>query len=470
LGCARNDVDSDELAGVLAQDGWSVVPDAAGADIVVVNTCGFIDAAKSESIATILDHADGPPVVATGCMAERYGVELAAQLPEAAAVLGFDHYPVLGPVLRDVLAGRPVQAHRPRDRRTLLPISPAARPTGSGPVVPGHRPLPPGPATDAQLGGAADRITRRRLVGGPVAALKIASGCDRRCAFCAIPSFRGAFLSRRPEDVVAEAEALVADGVREVVLVSENSTSYGKDLPGGVRLEQLLGLLAAVPGLVRIRVSYLQPAEVRPSLLDAMAGLPAVAPSYDLSFQHASAPLLRRMRRFGGSEAFLDLVEGIRQRTPEAGFRTNVILGFPGETEHDVAVLADFLSTARLDAVGVFEYSDEEGTEAARLEPKVDPDLAAHRAGSIRELADAVAADRAQERIGSTTEVLLADGPGAGRAPFQGPEDGGCRWAAAPPAFPAGAVVPVRVVGSDGVDLLVAPLAAPGPSHDRRRA
>jgi ribosomal protein S12 methylthiotransferase RimO len=463
LGCARNEVDSDELAGVLERDGWSLVAQDGGADVVLVNTCGFIEAAKSESIGTILDLADTVPVVATGCLAQRYGSELAEQLPEAAAVVGFDHYPRMGSVLRDVLAGRPVAPHAPVDRRTLLPIAPAQRSGAAVRAVPGH--LAPGSRrTDGQLGGAADRIVRRRLVGGPTAAVKIASGCDRRCAFCAIPSFRGAFLSRPVEEIVAEVAGLAADGVREIVLVSENSTSYGKDLPGRVRLEHLLAELVGIDAIARVRVSYLQPAEVRPSLLSAMARLPGVAPYYDLSFQHASGPLLRRMRRFGDAQAFLELIGVIREHLPQAGIRSNVIVGFPGEGEEDVAVLADFLAQARLDAVGVFGYSDEDGTEAAALSPKVDPDVVSERAGQMRELADVVAADRAADRVGERTDVLVGSAPApfAGRAPFQGPEDGACRWTGPAPSAGPGSILPVEVVGSDGVDLVVAPLEHPG--------
>jgi ribosomal protein S12 methylthiotransferase RimO len=448
LGCARNEVDSDELAGRLLADGWELSAEAHEADVVLVNTCGFVEAAKSDSIATVLDLADTTTVVATGCMAERYGKQLAAELPEAAAVLGFDHYPVIGESLRTILNGGSVPSHTPRDRRTLLPVTPVLRGTSTA-EVPGHQ-------TATALGGAAQRILRHRLVGGPVAAVKIASGCDRRCAFSAIPSFRGAFVARPSADIIAEADALVAQGVVEVILVSENSTAYGKDLPGE-SLESLLGGLSRVAGLRRIRVSYLQPAEVRPSLLDAMAALPAVAPYYDLSFQHASGPLLRRMKRFGSAETFLELIEQVRRRQPEAGIRSNVIVGFPGETSEDFEVLQDFLNAARLDAVGVFGYSDEDGTQAADMDGKVHPDEISERVAAITELVDITGAERAGERVGSTVSLLVEHNgePAAGRAELQGPEDGECLWAQPGPDVPIGSVVRVDVVGSDGADLLV---------------
>jgi ribosomal protein S12 methylthiotransferase len=412
LGCARNDVDSEELAGRLAAEGWDVAGgDDGSADVVVVNTCTFVEQAKKDSVDAVLA-AGGPDskVVAVGCMAERYGAELAEALPEASAVLGFDHYGSISERLDDVLAGRPLASHQPADRRTLLPLSPVKRPEavreGS---IPGHDWLPLNSKRSAA--GAPAQFPRRRLDDAPVAPLKLASGCDRRCTFCAIPSFRGAFVSRAPEDVVAEAAWLADHGVAEVTLVSENSTSYGKDIDArgaaGGALEKLLGSLAQVPGLRRIRVSYLQPAEVRPPLLAAIARTPGVADYFDLSFQHASGPLLRRMRRFGSRETFLALCAEIRALAPEAGIRSNVIVGFPGETEDDLAELEAFLSEAELDAVGVFGYSDEDGTEAAGLPDKIDPADVASRVERITSLVEVVSADRAARRVGTEVEVLV---------------------------------------------------------------
>jgi tRNA A37 methylthiotransferase MiaB len=382
LGCARNDVDSEELAGRLAADGFRLVDDPDDADTVVVNTCGFVDAAKKDSVDTLLAASDlkesgrTRAVVAVGCLAERYGKDLAASLPEADAVLGFDDYPEIAARLRSVLAGEVLHPHTPQDRRRLLPISPVERDAATI-SVPGHGAVfSTEPDDDVGRHGPASgpRTVRRRLAGGPTAPLKLASGCDRRCSFCAIPSFRGSFVSRRPSDVVAEARWLAGEGVREVFLVSENSTSYGKDLGDLRLLETLLPELAAVEGIERVRVSYLQPAETRPSLVEAIAATPGVSRYYDLSFQHASAPVLRRMRRFGDADSFLALLERVRTFAPTAGVRSNVIVGFPGETEDDLKTLCDFLVAARLDVTGVFGYSDEDGTEAARLAGKLDDD------------------------------------------------------------------------------------------------
>jgi ribosomal protein S12 methylthiotransferase len=459
LGCARNEVDSEELAGRLAADGYELVDDAEGADAVLVNTCGFIETAKKDSVDAILAATDsGASVVAVGCMAERYGSELAGALPEA-TVLGFDDYAAIGDRLDDVLEGRALVPHTPRDRRTLLPISPVQRTAAtSAPdavAIPGH-----------------DWLRRKRLASGPTAALKLASGCDRRCAFCAIPTFRGAFVSRPPAEVLGEAQWLAAQGVTELVLVSENSTSYGKDLGDLRSLEKLLPELAAIEGIVRVRVAYLQPAELRPGLLEVIAGAGGhgavghqggIAPYYDLSFQHSSPTLLRRMRRFGGTEDFLRIIERARSLAPGAGFRTNVILGFPGETEDDVAELERFLTEGRLDAVGVFGYSDEEGTEAMRLSGKLDRAEIDARVRRITDLVEELTAQRAEDRIGERVEVLLTEdlsadeGPGTwlGHAAHQDPDaDGTTTVRGVPADAVAGQLLAADVIGTEGVDLI----------------
>ncbi len=456
LGCARNEVDSEELAGRLAAGGFTLVTEPEAANVVVVNTCGFIDAAKKDSIDTLLAAADlkdagtVASVVAVGCLAERYGADLARELPEADAVLGFDDYADIAGRLRSILDGHAHTPHAPRDRRALLPISPVARPAAAARVaVPGH-------AVAAPASGPP--VPRRRLDGGPTAPLKIASGCDRRCAFCAIPSFRGSYLSRPIDEIVAEARWLAADGVKEVVLVSENSSSYGKDLPGA----DLVGLLRAldeVDGLEWIRISYLQPAEVRPDLVAAICDLERVVPYFDLPFQHASGPVLRRMRRFGDADSFLGLLNVIRDREPQAGVRSNVILGFPGETEADVAVLTEFLAAARLDAVGVFGYSDEEGTEGATLPGKVSEAEIADRVEQVTALVDELLTERAAERVGDEVRFLVeerADAGFGGRIAQQGPEtDGAATILGLDTKTLPGTLGWGRVASTDGVDLVV---------------
>ncbi|HHV22411.1 MAG TPA: 30S ribosomal protein S12 methylthiotransferase RimO [Propionibacterium sp.] len=468
LGCARNEVDSEELAARLEAGGFRLVDEPADADAVMVNTCGFIEAAKMDSINTLMAAADlkdqgrAKAVVAVGCMAERYGQELAGELTETDAVLGFDDYADIAERLNSIMGGQAHQSHVPRDRRTLLPLSPVARHSGGHTPVPGHG--DEYAAVGAQAGEAyGARVLRRRLESGPMAPLKLASGCDRRCAFCAIPAFRGAYLSRRPTDVLAEARWLADQGVKEIFLVSENSSSYGKDLGDLRLLETLLGDLSRIDGLEWIRVSYLQPAETRPSLIEAMVATDKVVPYFDLSFQHASGPVLRRMRRFGDAEQFLGLIDSVRRVAPTAGIRSNFILGFPGETDADVQIVEDFLEAARLDAIGVFGYSDEDSTEAASLSDKLDRDTIEERRAHIADLADHLVDQRAEERLGERVRVLVeevdSDGAIVGRAEHQGPEvDGSCELVASDvldfaPAI--GTIVEGVVVDSEGVDLIV---------------
>lgn len=469
LGCARNEVDSEELAGRLEAGGFVLVEDPEDADTVVVNTCGFVEAAKKDSVDTLLEAADlkesagnggrAQAVVAVGCLAERYGKDLAESLPEADAVLGFDDYPDIASRLRSIVAGETHHPHTPSDRRRLLPISPVDR-DASAISVPGHEPAV---ADVSEIGTGAPatgpRAVRRRLDAGPMAPLKLASGCDRRCSFCAIPSFRGSFVSRRPSDVLQEAQWLATQDVKELFLVSENSTSYGKDLGDLRLLETLLPELAGIDGVERVRVSYLQPAETRPGLIEAIAGTPGVVPYFDLSFQHASAAVLRRMRRFGDPDSFLGLLEQVRTLAPLAGVRANVIVGFPGETEDDLQTLCDFLVAARMDVTGVFGYSDEDGTEAAGFadDLKLDDDEVRARAEHVSTLVEELNAQRAEERIGERVRVLVesvSDGVVEGRADHQGPEVDGTTVVVGATGARVGDLLTATVTGTDGVDLV----------------
>ncbi|NYD24370.1 30S ribosomal protein S12 methylthiotransferase RimO [Kineococcus aurantiacus] len=468
LGCARNDVDSEELAGRLADAGWTLVDDADGADVAVVNTCGFVEQAKKDSIDTVLAAADlkeagrTKAVVAVGCMAERYGKDLAESLPEADAVLGFDSYGDLSAHLEAVLHGEKPQAHVPRDRRSLLPLAPVDRQAARAAALAAAPDLPEGLAP-----ASGPRVVRRRLGSGPWAPVKIAAGCDRRCSFCAIPAFRGSFVSRPGDEVVAETQWLAEQGVKEVFLVSENTTSYGKDLGDLRALEALLPRVAAVEGVERVRVSYLQPAEVRPGLLDALTRTPGVVPYFDLSFQHSAPNVLRRMRRFGSTESFLALLQQVRDRFPTAGVRSNVIVGFPGETEADLDELCSFLEQARLDVVGVFGYSDEDGTEAETLDGKLPADVVAARVDRVSRLVEELVAQRAEERLGEVVEVLVesvvdedGDPHVVGRAAHQGPDVDGETELDLPAGWTVavGDLVRARVTGVAGADLLAEPV------------
>ncbi len=451
LGCARNEVDSEELAGRLAADGWTLVDDVESAEVALVNTCGFIESAKKDSIDALLEanslkgHGVTRAVVAVGCMAERYGKELAKALPEADAILGFDDYRDISARLQSIIAGEKHFPHTPKDRRALLPIAPVERIAAKAALL------------GTSSVGAGGSLFRKRLGDAPWAPLKIASGCDRRCSFCAIPYFRGSFVSRRPLEIIEEAKWLAGEGVSELFLVSENTTSYGKDL-GDLRLmEKILPELADIDEITRIRLSYLQPAEMRPSLLQAMIENEKVAPYFDLSFQHASGSVLRAMRRFGDGEKFLHLISQIRALSPQAGIRSNVIVGFPGETEVDYQELIEFVNKANLDAIGIFGYSDEDDTEALSLPNKVDPDLIRHRVDELSTLVDELVTERAASRVGEQLLVLIEDEElQEGRAAHQGPEvDGTTSFVGT--HYSAGQYVTARVVDSLGADLIAQP-------------
>ena len=447
MGCARNEVDSEELAGRLAADGWTLVDDVESAEVAVVNTCGFIESAKKDSVDALLEansikgHGTTKAVVAVGCMAERYGKELADALPEADAILGFDDYQDISARLQSIISGQSHIAHEPRDRRALLPIAPVERAAARD-------------SEHQSSVGAGGSLFRKRLGDAPWAPLKIASGCDRRCSFCAIPYFRGSFISRRPTEVLQEGAWLGQTGVSELFLVSENTTSYGKDL-GDLRLmEKILKEFTELPGIERVRLSYLQPAEMRPTLLQAIAETEKVAPYFDLSFQHTSPEVLRRMRRFGDSEKFLHLITQIRAVLPEAGIRSNFIVGFPGETEADYSDLAEFISVAGLDAIGIFGYSDEDNTEALDLTEKISEEVIKERVESLSRLADEMVSQRASRRIGEKVRVLIEDPElQEGRAAHQGPEvDGTTSFIGTD--FKAGEYVDGVVIDSMGADLI----------------
>ncbi len=442
LGCSRNEVDSEELAGRLAADGWTLVGDVESAEVALINTCGFIESAKKDSIDALLEanslkgHGQTRAVVAVGCMAERYGNELAEALPDTDAILSFDDYQDISARLQSIVAGNSHIPHIPRDRRALLPIAPS----------------------DRAATRESTEFSRKRLGDAPWAPLKIASGCDRRCSFCAIPYFRGSFISRRPHEVLDEARWLVANGVTELFLVSENTTSYGKDLGDLQLMEKMLPEIAALEGVERVRLSYLQPAEMRPTLIQAMIATPKTVPYFDLSFQHSSPTVLRRMRRFGDNEKFLHLINQIRVLSPEAGIRSNFIVGFPGETQEDFDELARFITEAKLDAVGIFGYSDEDNTEALKIDGKIDEEVIAQRVETLSSLADEMVSLRAQARIGETIRVLIEDAElQEGRAAHQGPEvDGSTTFIGTD--FAAGQYVDAVVIESMGADLVAKPL------------
>jgi ribosomal protein S12 methylthiotransferase len=498
LGCGRNEVDTDQLAGMFVRDGIAVVDDAGDADVVLVNTCTFIAPAKQESIDTVLAACDlkedgARGVVVVGCMAQRYPQELSESIPEADAVVGFAGYPQLSALVGDIVAARPhdrligfddAPAPAPRPSLPLVQIGSGSATTATSPAAPWVAAVPENPRDDVDLAAQDDldrvpdtgpRFPVRHLAntGSPWAYLKIASGCDRVCTFCAIPSFRGRFRSRPIDEILAEASWLSSQGVRELVLVSENTTSWGKDLdgwagkPGGRSLQAiLLDELAQVDGIDRLRLMYLQPAELRPELIQAMVANDRVAPYFDLSLQHVSEPVLTRMARSGSPTRFGALIDHIRDLAPDAAFRSNFILGFPGETDADVAALEDFLDTHDLDWVGLFAFSREDGTPSDHLPDQVDPDVAAARVERIASVQERAADRAAARRIGAHLDVLVEehvwDGDDlvevVGRSFREAPDtDGEVRLTTSDgrvPDLPVGRMVRARVVEAVGVDLV----------------
>ncbi len=423
LGCPKNDVDSDKLVGALVADGMEATDDAAVADLVVVNTCAFIDEARRESIDTILAldelRPDGSRLVVTGCMAERYGDELAAELPEVDQVAGFGKGFTMPTAV-------PTAASR---GRTLIPVSTVALPEFDLLNLP------------------------RPKSAVPWAYVKIAEGCDRSCGFCAIPSFRGPQRSRDVQAILDEVDQV---GAREIVLVAQDLASYGKDRPGELGAGSIVPLVRAVAGAVdRVRLLYLYPSDLSDGLIDAICD--SGVPYFDLSLQHVSKPLLRRMRRWGDGQRFLDRIADIRRREPDAAFRSNFIVGYPGETEADHDQLLHFVEEAQLDWCGFFSYSREDGTYAADLDGAVDPALMSERLAELRELQDDITASRRDALIGTTVDVLV-DTPGVGRTHREAPEIDGVVHV--DPDLTPGGFHRVDVVDALGPDLVAAGAAA----------
>ena len=377
LGCPKNDVDSDKIIGTLMLDGLERTDDASLADLVVVNTCAFIEDARRESIDTVLalskQRKDGARIVVTGCMAERYGSELAESLPEADHIAGF---------------GVPITL----TKKSLAVV---------GEQVP-----------------AFDLLNLPRpKSSSPWAYIKIAEGCDRNCGFCAIPSFRGPQRSRDIESILAEVDQL---DVKEIVLVAQDLASYGKDRPEELGAGSIVELVNRVASKVqRTRLLYLYPSDLSDALIDAICA--TGVPYFDLSLQHVSKQHLRRMRRWGDGTRFLNRIEDIRKREPQAAMRSNFIVGYPGETEEDHDELLAFIEDAQLDWCGFFGFSPEDGTYALNLPDHVDKSLMNERLGELREMQDAITARRRDDLIGDTLEVLV-DSTGVGRSHREAPE------------------------------------------------
>jgi ribosomal protein S12 methylthiotransferase len=428
LGCPKNAVDSDKVVASLLADGLEPATDAADADLVVVNTCAFVEAARQESIDTILALTQakrpGARIVVTGCLAERSGPELAAAMPEVDAVIGFSGEGALAEVLLD---------------------APRRKPTGVRDLLELPRAVP----------------------SVPWAYVKVAEGCDRKCAFCAIPSFRGTQRSRTPDSIVAEARALVDGGVSELVLVAQDLAWYGRDIGEPGALTPLLRRLdreLAPNGLRRVRLLYLYPSEVHDPLVSTMLELDTVVPYFDLSLQHADRALLARMKRWGSGDRFVGMIEGIRADEPDAVFRSSFIVGFPGETEAAHDALLSFLDQARLEWAGFFPFSSEDGTPAQSMDRVVPDELMREWLRECEDMQVPItqAARDGLVRAGTEVEVLVdgvddETGDPTGRTHREAPEIDGVVRLAGASARP-GLVVRAKVTDALGPDLVASPI------------
>jgi ribosomal protein S12 methylthiotransferase len=459
LGCPKNLVDSEVMLGLAQQAGHELTQDAANADVLVVNTCAFIDSAKQESIDAILEMAqhkkDGAcrRLIVTGCMAERYRDELKKEIPEIDAVLGTGQVP-------EIVSA--IDAGRSSDRPTAAPMTffrhGDARASSPKPPVPGPQPLPTY-IYDADT---------PRLLATPkhYAYVKIAEGCDYKCAFCIIPTLRGQYRSRPGDSIVREARALAAGGVKEILLISQDTTFYGIDRHERGALARLLRELNAVDGLEWIRLLYLYPTTIDEDTLAAMAECDKICNYIDLPLQHASDAVLKRMKRPGTRRTYDRLLARIRERVPGVALRTTFIVGFPGETEADVDQLSAFLRDHAFDHVGVFTYSHEEGTSAYQLDDDVPARSKAARRARVMGLQKRLVRRRQHDRIGQRVRVLV-DGPSAdhdlvlkARLSSQAPDIDASVYLTEcdPSSLLPGDFAEVEIVGTRDYDLIARPV------------
>ena len=466
LGCPKNLVDGEVMLGIARDAGHEIITEASGADVLVVNTCAFIDSAKQESVDAILEMAalkrDGKcsRLVVTGCLAERYRHDLQKEIPEIDAVLGTGEIPEILTALGD---GRPAL----RSPEAAVPLRFFSKSALAATTPSADRPTPSAerPAPDYLYDA-----TTPRLLTTPkhFAYVKVAEGCDYTCAFCIIPTLRGAYRSRTADSIVREARSLAERGVRELLLISQDTTFYGIDRGERGGLARLLRELNAIDGLEWIRLLYLYPTTITDDVLAAMAECEKVCRYVDLPLQHASADVLRRMRRPGNREAYDKLLARIRRHLPDVTLRTTFIVGFPGETEQDFDDLMDFVRDTQFDHVGVFTYSHEEDTRAYAMTDDVPAATKAARRDRLMKLQKQIVAARLKARIGSTISVMV-DGPSpdselvlTGRLAGQAPDIDAivvldeCD----PSAYAPGAVIPARITGARGYDLVAVPLPA----------
>jgi ribosomal protein S12 methylthiotransferase len=408
LGCDKNLVDSEIMSGLVHERGYELVDRPEDATVVIVNTCGFIDAAKEESVNTILELAELKEtgklkaLIVSGCLTQRYKEELMKEMPEIDGIVGTGDFHHIADIVEEALGGKK-------------------------PVRVGH------PAFDYD-----QALPRRVMTPRYTAYVKIAEGCDNACTFCSIPLMRGKFRSRSIESIVREVETLAAQGVKEICLIAQDSTNYGTDLYGEFRLPELLNRVSEVEGIAWVRLHYAYPGFFTDELIETFATNPKICNYFDIPLQHSEDFILKRMRRPGRQRDARELIAKIRARIPDAAIRTSIIVGFPGETEEHFERLCDFVREMRFDRLGVFTYSKEEDTPAARLPDQVPDEVKEYRAATLMEVQREVSKLTAARRIGQVIDVLVERYDGrsdvyVGRSPYDAPEiDGevfitGCR-------------------------------------------
>ena len=429
LGCDKNLVDSEMMLGLLNQKGYSFTSDEQEADIILINTCCFIGDAKEESVNTILEMAELKKqgrlkaLIVTGCLAQRYKQEILDEIPEVDGSLGTAGIDEIAEVIDRALEGQHVSRFEPLDR------------------------LP--------------RVEAKRFVttGGHYAFLKIAEGCDKRCTYCIIPSLRGSYRSFPMEELVAEARNLAEQGVKELILVAQETTLYGVDLYGKKSLPELLRRLAAVDGIQWIRIQYCYPEEITDELIETIATEEKVCHYLDIPIQHASDRILKRMARKTNQEELKAMIAKLRARIPDIALRTTLISGFPGETEEDHEILCQFVDEMEFDRLGVFAYSAEEDTPAASFEYQVPQQLKEERRDELMEIQQEVAFDKAERKVGSVVEVMIEgrvadENVFVGRTYMDAPDVDGLIFVYADAELMTGDFCRVRVTGAQDYDLI----------------
>lgn len=376
LGCAKNQTDAEIMLGILADDGFNITYDPSDADVIIVNTCGFIESAKQESIEAILEMAQYKEgkcrlLIATGCLAERYSNDILLELPEVDAIVGTGDYDKIAEVIRSAFDGKKV-------------------------VICGHKDRTP-----------EERLPRILSTPPYTAYLKISDGCDNNCTYCAIPMIRGKYRSRKIEDIIDEAQSLAENGVKELILIAQDTTRYGKDLYGEYSLDKLLEELVKIGGIEWIRVHYYYPEAVTDSLIETMARYDKICSYIDMPVQHANNYILRRMARRTTQEEMLSKIEKIRKEMPDCTIRTSIIVGFPGETEEHFNDIYEFVKKVRFDRMGVFTYSQEEDTAAAAFPEQVDEDIKNERLDKLMTLQQGISLELNKAKLGKTVEVLV---------------------------------------------------------------